>query len=168
MKRRAFVSSLALSGIAVAAESRKKFELDYDHLIILDAEDLAEQGIKHAYDRLRPELLKYIPEPAPVQEKIDSNAPSYVVVCQGTKYDIYAGFNEYQCWGISTFVLFDVVNRQLTRTKVRFFAINGGNDLGGMILTPAEAEAARASLPRKADWPYLPTRDRPWFGFPHN
>ena len=53
------------------------------------------------------------------------------------------------------------MNRQLEKTDFRFFAINGGNDLGGMFRTYAEAEAARKSLPRKEDWPYLPKLERP-------
>jgi len=50
---------------------------------------------------------------------------------------------------------------------MRFFAINGGNDLGGMFLTTVEAEEARKSLPRKQDWPYLPTMERTWGGQYH-
>ena len=47
------------------------FELDYDKLILLDAEDLAEGGIKQAYLNLLPQLkalldmLTFIVEPRP-------------------------------------------------------------------------------------------------------
>lgn len=167
MKRRAFASSLAALGVAAAAASCKTFELNYDNWIHLDAEDLAEQGIQKAYEKLRPVLLKYLPSPAPMQETVEPDKLSYVVVCGGISYDIYSGADEYENWGVATFALFDIINRQLANTKVRFFAINAANDLGGMMLTPAEAEAAKASLPKKSDWPYLPTRDAPWFGFPH-
>jgi protease I len=76
------------------------------------------------------------------------------VSCLGTDYPIYAKGDEDESWGRATFALFDIVNRQLAKTPYRFFAINGGNDLGGMFLTPAQAEAAKKSLPRKQDWRY--------------
>lgn len=55
------------------------FELDYDRWIHLDAEDLAETGIREAYEALLPELRKYAPQPAHVEEVIDSETPSYSV-----------------------------------------------------------------------------------------
>ena len=141
--------------------------LDYDKLIMLDAEALAEAGIKSAYDKLVTDMRKYIPSVAPIQERIDNDSPSYSVVCLGKEYFIYGGADQDESWGNATFALFDIVNRQLERTNRRFFAINGGNDLGGMFLTPAEAEEARKSLPRKNDWPYLPKPERPWYGQYH-
>ena len=143
-------------------------ELNYDELIMLDAEDLAETGIKSAYDELQPVLRKYIPSAAPIQERMDNDRPSYSVVCLGKEYVIYNGDDQDDSWGNATFALFDIVNRQLEQTDFRFFAINGGNDLGGMFLTHAEAEAARKSLPRKQDWPYLPKLERPWYGQYHS
>jgi len=141
--------------------------LNYDDWIHLDAEGLAETGIKTAYDELLPKLRKYIASAAPIEERMDNEVPSYSVVCRGVEYFIYGRGDQEQSWGNATFAFFDIVNRQLERTGYRFFAINGGNDLGGMFLTPAEAEAARKSLPRKADWPYLPKLERPWYGQYH-
>jgi hypothetical protein len=143
------------------------FALNYDDMIILDAEALAEGGIKSAYDELLPALRRHIPSAAPIEERMDNDAPSYSVVCSGREYFIYGGDDQDESWGNATFALFDIINRQLERTQYRFFAINGGNDLGGMFLTVAEAEAAKQSLPRKQDWPYLPKLERPWYGQPH-
>ncbi len=70
-------------------------------------------------------------------------------------------------WGLATFAFFRIVNDQLERSEYRFYAINGGNDLGGMFLTPAQAQAARQALPNKRDWPYVPTQEPPWFGMCH-
>jgi hypothetical protein len=106
-------------------------DLNYDELVILDAEALAETGLKSAYD--------------PIYSKNDGD----------------------ESWGRATFAIFDIVNRQLAKTPYRFFAINGGNDLGGMFLTPAQAEAAKTSLPRKQDCPYLPTASTHWYGRYH-
>ncbi len=47
------------------------FILDYDQWIHLDAENLAETGIAEAYERLLRELVKYVPQPAMVEEVID-------------------------------------------------------------------------------------------------
>jgi hypothetical protein len=44
--------------------------LDYDQLILLDAEDLAEAGILKAYESLLPELRKYVPRPAEVERSL--------------------------------------------------------------------------------------------------
>lgn len=160
MRRRAF---LAIS-IMVFAGTAMAFELSYDNFLPLDAEALAEGGIAQAYEQLNPTLRKYIPEPAKIQEKVDSNAPSYSVSCLGRDYFIYGGNDQDESWGRATFALFSILNRQLEGTRYRFFAINAGNDLGGMFLTLEQAEAARKSLPRKADWPYLPVLEAPRYG----
>jgi hypothetical protein len=55
------------------------FKLDYDKILLLDAEDLAEAGIKKAYESALPVLRQYISDPAQVQEVIDNDAPSYIV-----------------------------------------------------------------------------------------
>jgi hypothetical protein len=152
---------IATVSTAVAAD------LNYDELVILDAEALAETGLKAAYKELLPRLKKYVASPAAVTERIDHDAPSYAMSCLGTDYPIYAKGDEDESWGRATFALFDIVNRQLAKTPYRFFAINGGNDLGGMFLTPAQVEAAKKSLPRKQDWPYLPSASKPWYGQYH-
>jgi hypothetical protein len=63
--------------------------------------------------------------------------------------------------------LFTIINDQLTESKFRFYAIHGGNVLGGMFLTCDEAAAARTSLSRKRDWPFIPTDEPPWYGQHH-
>jgi hypothetical protein len=55
----------------------------------------------------------------------------------------------------------------LANSEYRFYAINGGNDLGGMFLMPAQAQAAQKALPNKRDWPYLPEDVPPWYGQYH-
>jgi hypothetical protein len=47
-------------------------------------------------------------------------------------------------WARAAHALFKIVNDQLAKSQYRFYAINGGNDLGGMFLTQAECEVARA------------------------
>ena len=151
-------------------ESVMPFTLDYDQWIHLDAEALAETGIREAYERMLPDLWKYVPRPAPVEEVIDNHTPRYSVRCGGKEYAIYgpeldeAGVNS---WGRATFAFFCLVNDQLAGSEYLFYAINGGNDLGGMFLTSAHARAAQESLPNKTDWPYLPAEEPPWYGQYH-
>jgi len=143
------------------------FELDYDQMVMLDAESLAETGIREAYEELQPTLARFVPNPAPIEEVEDSEQPAYAVRSQGVEYVVYRpglSDSEGQAWGRATFAFFDIVNRQLAGSTHRFYAINGGNDLGGVFLTESKCDMARRSLPRRTDWPYIPTEEEPWFG----
>ena len=55
--------------------------LDYNKLLFLDAEYLAEGGIGRRYNSLLAELRRYIAEPAAVEEDLDNEAPRYLVRC---------------------------------------------------------------------------------------
>ena len=141
--------------------------LNYERLVTLDAEDLAEQGIANAYRELLPVLSSYVSQPLEVEDMIDEDACSYSVRCNGIDHLVYSpsvSGTEQASWGRAAAVFFQLVNEQLAASPVRFYAINGGNDLGGLFLTEAEAESARAALPRKEDWPYFPTLQEPWHG----
>lgn len=142
--------------------------LDYDKMLYLDAEDLAEGGIKRAYESVHKALSQHLPEPAQVEEVVDPSR--YLVKCADCEYLIYDPSlpdSEGQSWGRATYAFFDIVNKQLANSEYRLFAINGGNDLGGIFLAQAECEGVRKSLPRKEDWPYLPTSEHPWYGQYH-
>jgi hypothetical protein len=146
------------------------FKLDYDQLIHLDAEDLAEGGIGEAYDSLLRRLRELVPDPAEIEELLDSDAGSYAVRCGAKQFAVYGPQleeGESNSWGRATVALFSIVNDQLESSEYRLFAINGGNDLGGMFLTPAQAQAAQQTLPNKTDWPYLPREERSWYGQYH-
>jgi hypothetical protein len=148
-----------------------EFTLDYNKMLPLDAEDLAEFGIKQTYESILPILSRYVSEPAQVEETVDNDTPSYIVNCADREYVIYSPAlpdEDGQSWGRAAHAFFDIVNGQLTKSRYRFYAINGGNDLGGMFLPGAECEAARKSLPRREDWPYLPTLEHPWYGQYHS
>jgi hypothetical protein len=144
-----------------------KSALNYDKMLLLDAETLAEAGIKDAYQSIAKVLAQYVLEPVQLQEVIDNDAPSYAVRSGSTEYVIYAPAlpgEQGQSWGRATHAFFKIINDQLAESEYRFYAINGGNDLGGMFLTTTECEQARKALPRKEDWPYLPTPEHPWYG----
>ena len=146
------------------------FTLDYDQLVHLDAEDLAEAGIREAYEALLPAIRKLVPDPAKIVEILDNDAGAYGVRCGAKHFAIYGPEleeGESNSWGRATVAFFSIINDQLASSEYRFFAINGGNDLGGMFLTPAQAQAAQQTLPRKTDWPYLPREERSWYGQYH-
>jgi len=143
------------------------FNLDYDRWIHLDAEDLAEAGIGEAYESLQLELRNYVQQPARIEELINNEAPRYSVKCGTMEFVIYEPELDSESgnsWGRATFAFFTIINDQLASSEYRFYAINGGNDLGGMFLTQAQAQAAQKTLPNKTDWPYLPTDEQPWYG----
>jgi hypothetical protein len=118
-----------------------------------------------------PQLRKYVQQPQQVEEVIDNDAPRYSVKCGGREFHIYAPEFEDQrgsnSWGRATCAFFVIVNDQLANSAYRLNAINGGNDLGGIFLTPEQANAARKGLARKQDWPYLPKDEPPWYGQYH-
>ncbi len=139
--------------------------LNYDKMIILDAEELAEGGVGHAYAEVGQHLKDYHIALAPITEMRDDELGKYSVNYMSRVYRISGpDIPESESWGRATFALFDIVNKQLKGTSYRFFALNGGNDLGGMILTPIQADAAKKTLLSKSDWPYLPTDSSPAFG----
>jgi hypothetical protein len=65
------------------------FNLNYDELVLLDAEDLAETGIAQAYESLLPELRKHVQQPENIEEVIDKDAPRYLVRCGAKDFIIY-------------------------------------------------------------------------------
>jgi hypothetical protein len=146
------------------------FTLNYDDAIHLDAESLAEGGIAEGYESLLPELRKFVKNPATIEEDRDDEAPSYSVRCGGAQFEIHSpelDDEEGNSWGRATVALFAIVNAQMKDSSHRFYAVNGGNDLFGMFLTPAQAKEAQKSLPNKADWPYLPKDEEPNYGQYH-
>lgn len=162
-------SLLGLSAPATQSQG-PNFELDYDSMVYLDAENLAEQGIMASYNTIKPKLEGYVDYPSGVKELIDNDAPTYEVICEQSSYRIYGptlAEGEGQSWGRATVAFFAIVNSQLTNIDIRLYAINGGNDLGGLFLTKAQYSAAIESLPNKTDWPYLPVLEHPWYGQKH-
>jgi hypothetical protein len=143
--------------------------IDYDAALMLDAEELAEQGIAAAYEELSTELSELGMEPASVSENVDAADGAYAVQCGRTSYSISGpSIPASHSWGLATYALFDIVNRQLAGHRLALYAINGGNDLFGIFMTLDQAPRAQRALPRKSDWPYVPTAEPPWFGMYHD
>jgi hypothetical protein len=114
-------------------------------------------------------LRAFVGDPPPVAERRDDDAPSYSVRCGDATFDIYGpGLDdEAGSWGRATVALSSIINRQLENSTHHLYAINGGNDLFGMFLRPADAAEAQRSLKNRTDWPYIPKDEPPWYGQPH-
>jgi hypothetical protein len=143
--------------------------IDYVAALILDAEELAEKGVAEAHQGLSTQLSELGIAPAAVSENVDADAGTYTVRSGGTDYPISGrSIPASHSWGLATFALFDIVNQQLAGHRLALYAINGGNDLFGIFMTPTQAERARRAVPRKSDWPYMPTAEPDWFGMYHD
>ncbi|TGQ65637.1 MAG: hypothetical protein E5V49_17065 [Mesorhizobium sp.] len=108
--------------------------------------------------------------PTAIDESVDTYGSRYVVRAAGQEFLIHAPDvpnGEGRSWGTATYIFFKIINDQLAGSEVRFYALNGGNDLFGIFLTPQQAEEARRSLPTRTDWPYLPDAEWPWYGQYH-
>ncbi|WP_041689498.1 hypothetical protein [Enterobacter sp. 638] len=152
-------SSVSTSGI-----------LDYEKLILLDAERLAEQGIADAYQLLLPALREQVARPAEVREILDADLPAYTIQCNGEEYIVYSAADpgtEVQSWGRATFFLFLIVNKQLKGTGIQFYAVDGGNNLAGIFLSQEQALLAQAAINSRTDWPYIPELNEPRYGQYH-
>lgn len=167
MKSIARLLGALIFGTSVPAMSQ---ELDYSSAIHLDAEALAEQGIAEGYATIQPLLKTYSVVPLVVGEKIQAEKGIYTVTAGDHVQQIFPsplGGGGYESWEAATVALFDIVNRQLVESSVKFYALYSGNDLMGIFLTESQAEATKRILKRRSDWPYLPTMEAPWFGQYH-
>lgn len=156
----------AISKTLTPSSTQKQVRpLDYEQMHLLDAEDLAEGGIAAAYQGLGAAIRIYVSNPVSIYEHDAESGLSYSVSAGESQYDIYTPCTPASVsWGRATFALFDIVNRQLQRAPVWFYAINAGNDLGGMFLTPEQVHLAMATITIPTDWPYIPNNEEPWFG----
>lgn len=145
--------------------------LDYDRMIHIDAEEIAERGIKEFYDSLLPTLSEYVSSPIAIQEVISETGDSYAVIADGKRYEIYSPSSEAgHSWVKASIAIFDIVNGQLenANSSTRFYAFYGGNDLSGMFLTIDEYKSAQAFHSKsKNDQPYFVVDEPPYYGYPH-
>ena len=167
--------AIALIAIIAACSKKRASEpavLNYDELIMLDAEDLGEGGLVSAYNKdVIPILKRYVTAPAEITDNRPTSDGSYTVQSQGKTYVIYApgmSLDHGENWGNATVALFDIVNQQLQDTRYRFYALYGGNDLGGMFLDQETYDRAIKSIKQKQEWPYLPKPEPPWYGQQHD
>ena len=146
---------------------KTKDVINYDEMLFLDAEELAEQGMSNAYEEIKAAFQKHGIELSPIEEIINSEKGTYHVTHEGRKFCIYEDGNDQSSWANATVALFNIVNSQIQECDLRLYAINGGNDLGGVILTKGDCVKAREQLENRTDWPYFPKHGDEWLGQPH-
>jgi len=165
------VSMGAALSLAASSPGHSQSEIapaiDYDQAVSLDSEDLAEQGMKEAYDRLAPSLVALGVSPEPISEAVDSVAPTYKVTFRGQTVDLWQTPSEGLSWCRAGRVFFEIVNAQL-KPGLRFYALNNGNDLHGIFLTDADYARAMTEIDKKTDRPFIPTEEPEWCGQPHD
>lgn len=173
---RMFSTSIAIAAVTCASsnaapKNSPDLETIYESAIYLDSEHLCETGMLESYKELAAPLQRYVDRVAPMTERVDPETGHYSVEASGKFYQIVGaapvvvGMDPgVDCWAAATYAFFDSVNAQLDGREVKFYAINGGNDLAGVFLTDEQVSAMRASLKKKSDWPYIPTLDAPNFG----
>ena len=80
-----------------------------DRAIHLDAEMLAEAGIKERYEELLPTLRKYVKNPTQIEERLGAYSDSYAVQAGGREQVVYDKVPDdlFLLWSRATFVFFD-------------------------------------------------------------
>jgi hypothetical protein len=147
------MKAMRRASVQAAKRQQENQVLDSTPPIPLDAENLAEMGMVAAYDVVAEEARKrYGVLFDDFSERTEDETASYFVTFQGCEHHI-------DSWEKAAMVLFDVVNRQIKHLPVRFYALNGGNDLHGIFLTPGAYDKAWADTDRVQDRPYLPDLD---------
>lgn len=166
MKLRDKLRALFTPGRPPGASATVEDPLDYDQVVSLDAEELAEQGVLTAYQALRPRLQKYVASFVEIREDIDSDAARYSVCAGGQKYEIWAaGATNDDGWARATVAFFGIVNANLGGSPYKFYALYGGNDLSGIFLTEEEFADARRAITEPSHWPWLPVDEPPHYGY---
>ena len=143
--------------------------IDHDRAVLLDAEELAEQGMAAAYEAMAPRLRAIGVTPDRLTETVNSGTASYSVRFRGRNYPIsLPAEDDAMARARATVAFFEIVNAQLGTTSYRFYALNADNELAGILLTRADYRRAMATTRRATDRPYLPALSPPWFGQPHD
>ena len=141
--------------------------IDYEQLIPLDAERLAEQGIAAAYAEVLPQLQRYAASPLPVHDEVEGDTGAYAVRAGPHRFAVYGpGLDGGEDWARAAVALFALVNANLEGSPYRFYALYGDNDLAGVFLTEAQCAQARRAIASRSSWPYLPVMQPPHYGFP--
>ena len=152
-----------------AAVPKSEWALNWDELIHLDVEELAEGGMTEAYDNLSSILERYVTQALTLTAIEFEDSDDYVVELNGKRWIIYDDNTQSSgdAWVNAAVAFFEIVNSQLTNSDWTFYAFYGSHDFSGMFLTQQEFDRARVKIPKKSDWPYMPTHDDEFNGRPH-
>jgi hypothetical protein len=132
-----------------------------------DAEDLAEGGVAGFLESISPVLSALGVSAAVDEDGFSDN--EYWLRIWGRRWVIYSadelashpeGSN---IWALATVRTFAMVNERLAEAGVRdrLYAVNGGNDLWGIFLTPEQLQAIHDYAGPVRGRPYSPVDERP-------
>ena len=152
-----------LASACVKENMKEQYEIDYDQAYHLDAESLAEMGIREAYEKVLIKLSTLVETPLNIEEIRNEDNTKYIIKFNNKEHLIYdeSTNSNKNSWGNATYVFFEIINSQLVDKEIKFYAVNGGNDLFGIFLTEKQAKASRNGLNNPKDWPYIPKNETP-------
>jgi hypothetical protein len=135
-----------------------------------DAEDLAEGGVAGFLDAIRPVLQAH--GVAAVVEEDGFSDREYWLRVSGRHWLIYSPEEldsrpeGSDIWSLATVRAFAYINELLAAAAApdRLYAVNGGNDLFGIFLTPELLQAVHEYAGRVRGRPYTPVDEPPSHG----
>jgi hypothetical protein len=151
---------------------------DSHRLFMADAEDLAEGGIGQFIQNVEPFLATQGVKLPAIEDDISPDG--YTVIVDGVAHEIYDAEELERdsskdqgglIWGLSMARGFSIIDRLLASagSKERPYAVNGGNDLFVLFLTPElHRTIMRHPDATRCDGPYVPTEVYPSFGQPED
>ena len=134
-----------------------------DDAIFLDAENLAEGEIINYYNEYIVIYLKNILDQPIIRPVFDEH---YNIVANGKVYDPSDYKAEVDSWSHAAYILFDIVNQQLSMSEYKFYGVGIDNELRGIFLTEKGYQYFQQKSCNKKigslDYPYMPTKDLVW------
>lgn len=159
---------VAASGSIAQTMPHPDDPIPYAEALDLDAERLAELGMIEVYDEIEPVITSLGGKPDSFREIADPDTGAYAIEHRGTIHAVSGGnIDPYQGQGNAAALFFEIVNRSMAGTKHRLYALGHGNDMQGVFLTKPQFDLAVRLYKDTKNAPFVPTRNPPSFGMPH-
>ena len=125
----------------------------------IDAEELIEGSFSSLYDDVREKLIKHgieLEEDC-IEEDVDTSEGVTTINYNDQEY-ILCNNDIEDSWERGAYVFFMIINSQIYDKNLKFYAVNGGNDLSGILLKKSEVARLMKSFPDDEDLPYIPEK----------
>ena len=123
----------------------------------IDAEELIEGSFSSMYDEVRKKLIKHgieLEEDC-IEEDVDTSEGVTTVSYNDQEY-ILCNNDIEDSWERGAYVFFMIINSQIYDKNLKFYAVNGGNDLSGILLKKSEGARLMKLFANDEDLPYIP------------
>ena len=123
----------------------------------IDAEELIEGSFSSLYDEVRKKLIKHgieLEEDC-IEEDVDTSEGVTTVSYNDQEY-ILCNNDIEDSWERGAYVFFMIINSQIYDKNLKFYAVNGGNDLSGILLKKSEGARLMKLFANDEDLPYIP------------